>query len=77
MVVYLGCDDYSTIVGYEELLGGMIVDEAYIGRPADMEVLYDGSLLVSDDYAHNILRIVYDDSLQDATHRNESEKCAM
>jgi glucose/arabinose dehydrogenase len=29
------------------------------GRPADVQVAPDGSLLVSDDYAHAIYRITY------------------
>lgn len=74
MVVYLGCDDYSTVVKYKEFLGGMIVDDEYIARPADLSILRDGSLLVSDDEANNIFRIVYDESLQDDTSRNEFEE---
>src|SRR5262245_26279888 len=40
----------------EGWLGG---DESVWGRPVDLEVLPDGSLLVSDDYAGVIYRIAY------------------
>jgi glucose/arabinose dehydrogenase len=39
---------------------GFLQDNNYIGRPVDVEVIKDGSLLVSDDYAGAIYRISYD-----------------
>ena len=75
MVAFLGCDervdDYSRVVGYETFLDGMIVGDSYIGRPVDVEMLIDGSILISDDESNNIYRIVYDMSLEDDTMRYE------
>eukprot|EP01084_Bolivina_argentea_P287449 493240_1 len=75
MVVYLGCDkynhDYSKVIGYESFLDGMIKGDSYIGRPVDVEMLYDGSLLISDDTSMNIYRIIYDVTFVDNTLRNE------
>lgn len=47
-------------VGYEDFATGWHEDEEVYGRPADVEVMPDGSLLVSDDYAGMIYRITYD-----------------
>ncbi len=75
MTVILGCDermdDYSRVVGYESFLDGMIVGDSYIGRPVDVEMLYDGSLIISDDRSNNIYHVVYDTSLADDTRRYE------
>jgi glucose/arabinose dehydrogenase len=46
-------------VGYEPFATGWLQGENAWGRPADVQVAEDGSLLVSDDYAGAIYRIVY------------------
>lgn len=46
--------------GYEDFATGWLEDEEVYGRPADVEVMPDGSLLVSDDYAGMIYRITYE-----------------
>ena len=51
--------DGNEAVSYEDFAEGWLVDEEYSGRPADVEVMPDGSLLVSDDYAGVIYRITY------------------
>jgi glucose/arabinose dehydrogenase len=38
---------------------GFLKDNNYIGRPVDVQVMKDGSLLVSDDYAAAVYRISY------------------
>lgn len=40
-------------------LTGFIQNNGYIGRPVDVMVMKDGSLLVSDDYAGAIYRVAY------------------
>lgn len=47
-------------IAYEPFATGWLRDEKAWGRPADVLVLPDGSLLVSDDYAGAIYRIRYD-----------------
>ena len=55
-------DEQGTCVSYETFAGGWLQpDESVWGRPVDLEHLPDGSLLVSDDYADAIYRIVYKD----------------
>ena len=46
-------------VSYETFAGGWLQGESAWGRPADVLVLPDGSLLVADDHAGAIYRISY------------------
>ena len=46
-------------VSYEPFAEGWLQNEQYSGRPVDVIVKDDGSLLVSDDYAGKIYRITY------------------
>ena len=46
-------------VAYEPFASGWLQGESVWGRPADVLVLPDGSLLVADDYAGAIYRITY------------------
>jgi glucose/arabinose dehydrogenase len=43
----------------EPFLTGFLQNNQYIGRPVDVQVMKDGSLLVSDDYAGAVYRITY------------------
>lgn len=47
------------VTAYEPLLDGFEQDEQAWGRPADVQPLPDGSLLVSDDLAGAIYRVTY------------------
>jgi glucose/arabinose dehydrogenase len=49
----------GSVKSWEPFMTGFLQDNNYIGRPVDVEVLKDGSLLVSDDYAGAIYRISY------------------
>jgi glucose/arabinose dehydrogenase len=46
-------------VSYEPFVSGWQQDESAWGRPADVLVMADGSLLVADDHAGAIYRVVY------------------
>ncbi len=46
-------------VGYQSFIEGWLKDDAVSGRPVDLLVLEDGSMLVSDDQAGRIWRISY------------------
>ena len=52
--------DGNEAVGYEDFAAGWLEDEDVHGRPADVEVMPDGSLLISDDYTGMIYRITHD-----------------
>lgn len=51
-------------VSYEVFADGWLRNGAAWGRPVDLEILPDGSMLVSDDLAGAIYRIVYEPSGQ-------------
>ena len=46
-------------VGYEVFADGWLQGNTVSGRPVDLLVLDDGSMLVSDDYAGKVYRIRY------------------
>ena len=46
-------------VAYEPFAEGWLQNESFSGRPVDLLVLGDGSMLVSDDHANKIYRISY------------------
>ncbi len=49
----------NEVVSYEDFATGWLEGDHYWGRPVDVEVAPDGSLLVSDDFAGVIYRIRY------------------
>jgi glucose/arabinose dehydrogenase len=51
--------DGARVLGYEPLIDGFMKDEESWGRPADVLVMPDGALLVSDDQAGAIYRVTY------------------
>ena len=53
--------DGNKVVSYEPLVSGWLnaQTDQVSGRPTDVEVLDDGSLLVSDDYRGAVYRITY------------------
>lgn len=48
------------VVSDTPFLEGFLRGEAVVGRPADVAMLADGSMLVSDDYGGRVYRITYD-----------------
>ena len=49
----------GTVKSIEPFLTGFIQNNEYIGRPVDVQVMKDGSLLVSDDHAGAVYRVSY------------------
>jgi len=47
------------VIKVEPLVSGWAVDGTFWGRPVDVAELYDGSLLISDDYSGTIYRLIY------------------
>jgi glucose/arabinose dehydrogenase len=43
----------------EPFLTGLVENNSYLGRPVDVMVMKDGSLLVSDDHNGAIYRVTY------------------
>jgi glucose/arabinose dehydrogenase len=57
MVAKLNKD--GTVKSVEPFLTGFLQNNEYLGRPVDVHVMKDGSLLVSDDYAGAVYRVIY------------------
>jgi glucose/arabinose dehydrogenase len=49
----------NNAVSNEDFATGWLIDNKYWGRPVDVQVMPDGALLVSDDFANCIYRISY------------------
>ncbi len=52
-------NDDGTVKKVEPFLTGFVADNKYLGRPADVMVMKDGSMLVSDDFNGAIYRVSY------------------
>lgn len=50
----------NNAVSYQQFATGWLMNDKYWGRPVDVQVMPDGSLLVSDDFANCIYRISYE-----------------
>jgi len=50
---------HSKVQSYEVFADGWLQKNRVLGRPVDLEIMPDGSLLVSDDYSDKIYRITY------------------
>lgn len=57
MVVKL--NDDGSVKSTETFLSGLLDDNKYLGRPVDVLVMKDGSMLVSDDFNGAVYRISY------------------
>jgi len=53
----------GTLKSLEPFVTGFLQDNNYVGRPVDLLVMKDGSLLISDDYAGAIYRVSYGNSV--------------
>lgn len=58
-VVAVFIDEKNNVTKVEPFLTGLVENNAYLGRPADVMVMKDGSMLVSDDHNGAIYRITY------------------
>ena len=58
-VIYVTLNKDGSVKSYAPFLTGFLQNNAYIGRPVDVLVMKDGSLLVSDDHAGAIYRVSY------------------
>jgi glucose/arabinose dehydrogenase len=57
VAVFLNAD--GSVKSTETFLSGLVENNGYLGRPVDVLVMKDGSLLVSDDYNGAIYRVSY------------------
>jgi glucose/arabinose dehydrogenase len=52
----------GSVRSWEPFMTGFLKNNAYLGRPVDVQPMRDGSLLVSDDYSGAVYRISYGSS---------------
>ncbi len=57
VAIFLNKD--GTVRSMEPFITGFLADNKYIGRPVDVEIMKDGSMLLSDDWNGAIYRITY------------------
>jgi glucose/arabinose dehydrogenase len=57
VVVKLGED--GKVKSIEPLITGFLENNSYVGRPVDVMLLKDGSILVSDDWNGAVYRVSY------------------
>ena len=57
IAIFLNKD--GTVKSSEPFITGFLVDNNYIGRPVDLEIMKDGSMLLSDDWNGAVYRISY------------------
>jgi len=59
-VAVVRLNDDGTVKSIEPFMTGFLEDNKYVGRPVDVMLMKDGSLLVSDDWNGAVYRISYD-----------------
>jgi len=75
-VVKLDDDDETNVTNLEVFAEGWLDGSDIYGRPVDVEVLYDGSLVISDDYSDLIYRVSYEGSSgQDVFEADDAATC--
>jgi glucose/arabinose dehydrogenase len=58
-VIVVHLNKSGSVASMEPFLTGFIADNNYLGRPVDVEVMRDGSLLISDDWNGAVYRVSY------------------
>jgi glucose/arabinose dehydrogenase len=70
-VVAVHLNKSGSVASMEPFLTGFLADNNYLGRPADVEIMRDGSLLVSDDWNGAVYRVT---SGRDTGHEPARER---
>jgi glucose/arabinose dehydrogenase len=58
-VIFVTLNKDGSVKSWEPFMTGFLKDNNYVGRPVDVQMMKDGSLLVSDDYAGAVYRVSY------------------
>src|SRR6516165_6828144 len=59
-IVVVSLNENGTVKSVDPFITGFIENNNYLGRPADLLVLKDGSMLISDDFNGAAYRVTYD-----------------
>ncbi len=58
-IVVANLSEDGTVKSIEPFITGFIENNNYVGRPADVEFVKDGSMLISDDFNGAVYRVTY------------------
>jgi glucose/arabinose dehydrogenase len=58
-IVVARLNDDGSLKSIEPFMTGFLEDNKYVGRPVDMQVMKDGSMLVTDDFNGAVYRVSY------------------
>ena len=58
-IVVAKLSEDGTVKSIEPFITGFIENNNYVGRPADVEFLKDGSMLISDDFNGAVYQVTY------------------
>jgi glucose/arabinose dehydrogenase len=58
-IVLVKLNEDGTVRSVEPFITGFVQDNSYIGRPVDLHVMKDGSVLFSDDWNGAVYRVTY------------------
>jgi glucose/arabinose dehydrogenase len=59
-IAFVSLNENGTVKSVDPFITGFIEDNNYLGRPTDVLVLKDGSMLISDDFNGAVYRVTYD-----------------
>ncbi len=59
-IAVVSLNENGTLKSVDPFITGFIENNNYLGRPADLLVLKDGSMLISDDFNGAVYRVTYD-----------------
>ena len=59
-IAVVSLNDDGTVKSVDPFITGFIENNKYLGRPADLLFLKDGSMLVSDDFNGAVYRVTYE-----------------
>jgi glucose/arabinose dehydrogenase len=59
-IAVVSLNENGTVKSVDPFITGFIENNNYLGRPADVLVLKDGSMLISDDFNGSVYRVTYD-----------------
>jgi glucose/arabinose dehydrogenase len=59
-IVVVSLNENGAVKSVDPFITGFIENNNYLGRPADLLVLKDGSMLISDDFNGAVYRVTYD-----------------
>ncbi len=73
-VVVLHLNKEGTVQAMEPFLTGFLDNNNFLGRPVDLAVMRDGSLLVSDDWNGAVYRITYGNGREEREERRHHRR---